>query len=192
MTGAYKLLGCAVARITAERDAAGDVILEIYLPNDYVEGRPQEKQVHRLVVHGPPIVDLIEAISHSESLSPRGIGSDSGTCFVCGDGPRLMSNFAGFVASREAGQRVVDMFGGKGAWLDFRPHEPQWIQVKVTACAKHASLLESLSRHVRDQGNTIAKYLVERWRDKYSVKMAEEEYAKQMATPPAAAARADV
>lgn len=55
-----------------------------------------------------------------EYWKPRGIGYD----------------LSGFVKSKEAGERIVKMFekvlGRKPkTWLDFRPSEPTWIQVKV-------------------------------------------------------------
>lgn len=55
-----------------------------------------------------------------EFWRPRGIGYD----------------LSGFVKSKEAGERVVDMFRkalGREpkTWLDFREYEPTWIQVKV-------------------------------------------------------------
>ena len=55
-----------------------------------------------------------------EFWKPRGIGYD----------------LAGFVKSKEAGERIVAMFHlalsrPPKTWLDYRPHEPKWIQVKV-------------------------------------------------------------
>ncbi len=47
-----------------------------------------------------------------------------------------MANIAAFVTSKEEGEEVVRWFGD-GAYLDFRPSEPNWIQVKIGACEKH-------------------------------------------------------
>ena len=92
-------------------------------------------------------------IDHPEYWSPRGIGGSAYDCFVCGrkhetyyDAEKdqyFAADIAGFVRSKEAGQRVVDMFGGL-AYLDFRPSEPDWIQVKVGCCPDHEKNLELL------------------------------------------------
>lgn len=55
-----------------------------------------------------------------EYWQPRGVGYD----------------LAGFVKCKSAGERVVKMVEkviGKTpkTWLDYRPHEPNWIQVKI-------------------------------------------------------------
>ena len=88
----------------------------------------------------------------------RGMGLDSSPgCFVCKQhGPRsMLDNSSMFVGSFDDGVRVLQMFGtplvfteGKvetaGAFLDFRPREPSWIQVKVGACSDHARNLSAL------------------------------------------------
>lgn len=92
-----------------------------------------------------------EQPDHPEYWGPRGIGGAAYDCFVCGrkeetyseDGKYFAADIAGFVRSKEAGQRVVDMFGGL-AYLDFRPSEPNWIQVKVGCCPDHEKNLELL------------------------------------------------
>lgn len=73
-----------------------------------------------------------------EYWAPRGIGYD----------------LSGFVVSKEAGERVVDMFRkalGKEpkTWLDYRPNEPKWIQVKVQGSEAH---LEKLYAMTKDTG----------------------------------------
>lgn len=88
---------------------------------------------------------------HPEYWGPRGIGGSAYDCFVCGcraetyrqNGKYFAADIAGFVRSKEAGQRVVDMFDGL-AYLDFRPSEPNWIQVKVGCCPDHEKNLELL------------------------------------------------
>jgi hypothetical protein len=55
-----------------------------------------------------------------EYFKPRGVGYD----------------LAGFVESRLAGERIINMFkkilgNNIKTWLDYRNHEPDWIQVKV-------------------------------------------------------------
>lgn len=78
---------------------------------------------------------------------PRGLGSDhSPGCFCCPySKPDLYGNVSAFVGSKEDGERAVEIIG-HGARLDYRPHEPQWIQVKVGACARHLWALEILDQ----------------------------------------------
>lgn len=85
------------------------------------------------------------ALGPSLAFNPRGIGCDVvPACFVCGnplDG--YSANIAAFVNSEVDGRSVVEWFGGK-ARLDFRPSEPNWIQVKVGTCEQHLPNLEKL------------------------------------------------
>lgn len=79
-----------------------------------------------------------------EFFGSRGIGLDTTPgCFVCGGKKNLHHNIAAFVQGRAAGKRVVAMFR-KGAWLDWRPYEPDRVQVKIGACEKHLLNLELL------------------------------------------------
>lgn len=85
----------------------------------------------------------------SVSFHARGIGSDHcPCCFVCGEGSGLMANLAAFVSTKADGEKVVEWFGGR-ARLDYRPSEPDWIQVKVGACPLHDVGLKSLERRTR-------------------------------------------
>ncbi len=73
-----------------------------------------------------------------EFWSPRGIGYD----------------LSGFVKSKEAGERVVAMFHlalsrPPKTWLDYRPSEPKWIQVKVS---DEDADLEKLYSLTKDSG----------------------------------------
>ena len=74
-----------------------------------------------------------------EYWSPRGIGYD----------------LSGFVKSKEAGERIVNMFkralnkSDIRTWLDFRPSEPTWIQVKVQG---EEADLEKLYELTQDTG----------------------------------------
>lgn len=81
----------------------------------------------------------------------RGIGLDVAPgCFICGAALRhegsidYLNNVAAFVGSKEDGEKAV-RFIGQGARLDWREHEPTWIQVKVGACDEHITQLEALS-----------------------------------------------
>lgn len=80
----------------------------------------------------------------SVSFQARGIGlDDCPRCFVCGAGGGLMRNVAAFVRSKEDGEKIVTWFSG-AARLDFRPSEPNWIQVKVGVCSAHHAELSDL------------------------------------------------
>lgn len=76
---------------------------------------------------------------------PRGIGSNGGwPCLVTGNFVPFGPDLSGFVASKEDGEAVVEMFGGN-AKLDFRPSEPNWIQVKViVGDEQHRAVLQRL------------------------------------------------
>ncbi len=88
-------------------------------------------------------------IVNPEYFSCRGLGSEGNlTCFVTGEILPLMSNISGFVTSKEAGERIVKMFKGY-AWLDYRPHEPDWIQVKIGTIPKYVVVLELIMEFTR-------------------------------------------
>lgn len=98
-----------------------------------------------------------------EYFASRGLGRDKvPSCFVCGEilsgedrkGP-YAHNIAAFVQTKEAGERVVAMFGGKGARLDYREREPDHLQVKVGACEAHVSNLERLHQITHAAGRII-------------------------------------
>lgn len=79
-------------------------------------------------------------------FTSRGIGTDNCPgCFVCGGNPGSMSNIAAFVRSADDGQLATQWFRGL-ARVDFRPSEPNWIQVKFGACDKHHKALSDLSK----------------------------------------------
>lgn len=91
--------------------------------------------------HDPSLDELTET-----PFFPRGIGADwVQGCFVCDAPVGLSANISGFVRSKEDGELVVRMFGS-GAYLDWRPHEPGWIQVKFGACPAHEENLRCLYR----------------------------------------------
>lgn len=87
-----------------------------------------------------------------EFFHSRGIGKDWCQCFVCGaneNGHNVVDNIAAFVQCKEAGERVVAMFEGR-ARLDFRKHEPDYVQVKIGVCTKHKRNLRRLDELVAD------------------------------------------
>lgn len=97
-----------------------------------------------------------ETWTEPESFHSRGIGLEAHLpCLVTGmpipDGLRFIPNISGFVTSKESGERVVAMFGGR-ARLDFRPHEPRWIQVKVGTLESHRLALELIDFGTRQRG----------------------------------------
>lgn len=72
-----------------------------------------------------------------EYFSPRGVGYD----------------LAGFVKSKAAGERIIELAkkvlnkSNIKSWLDYRPHEPKWIQVKFQ---KEEFDLETLCELTKD------------------------------------------
>ncbi len=94
-----------------------------------------------------------EKFGKSLMFGVRGIGSDAcPCCFVCGTqelspgcGHHFLNNISAFVKSKEEGEEILSWFP-RGAWLDFRPSEPEWIQLKVGACDAHLPNLEVLSK----------------------------------------------
>lgn len=82
--------------------------------------------------------------------------------------PRSVSNdLACFVKSKEAGQRITDMinkineeFEGKSfsCLLDYREHEPNWIQVKINYPDELRALF--LSGLIAENGNVITEDIV--------------------------------
>ncbi len=75
---------------------------------------------------------------------------------------QLEDNIAGFVDTKESGERIVDkMFNNVGARLDYREHEPNWIQVKIGACPEHLDNLKDLDRYINETGGIITKEMVE-------------------------------
>jgi|GEM_PF-1107517 len=114
------------------------------------EGTPKHKYV------GPDLRP-----EYGEYYSPRGLGYD----------------LASFVKSKEAGQRVVemyqevfeetedkeklkDLFGSteNSAWLDYRPEEPKWIQVKINYGNKRK--MYALTKLISEKGNIITKEII--------------------------------
>lgn len=96
-----------------------------------------------------------------EYFSSRGLGMDGRLeCFVCGGAPLMRDNIAAFVACRAAGERVVELFGGK-ARLDYRDFEPDRVQVKVGACDEHKGNLEALHLSTSSDGVITERRIAE-------------------------------
>jgi hypothetical protein len=85
----------------------------------------------------------LKPADEGEFFSPRGVGDD----------------LAGFVKSKQAGERIIKMFESVlrrpvKTYLDYRKHEPTWIQVKVQ---KEDCDLEKLCKLTKDGIITIDK-----------------------------------
>jgi hypothetical protein len=94
--------------------------------------------------------------------APRGIGKDwTPGCMCCGGDKNLYNNASFFVQSRESGEAIVAMFE-HGAFLDWREHEPNWIQVKVGACDAHLENLVALVAGVRQGPQQDGKTCISR------------------------------
>ncbi len=106
-----------------------------------------------------------------EFFGARGIGMDKTPgCFVCG-GKRtlepgrkykmsLHTNIAGFAQCKDAGVRIVEMFKGKGCWMDYRDFEPDYIQVKIGACKEHLDNLRKLMNLTREADGIITDAMI--------------------------------
>ncbi len=90
-----------------------------------------------------------------EYFNSRGVGLDmTPGCFICGGQEGMYHNIAAFVTTKESGERVVGMFRF-GAYLDYRPHEPDRVQVKIGACDSHLGHLQLLEQAVQRNGAVI-------------------------------------
>lgn len=85
----------------------------------------------------------------------RGIGREGGLCIITGEDISLGYNLSGFVKTREDGELIVDLFKGL-VKLDYRPHDPNWIQVKVIVDTQGEEyILEELNAVVKINGDFI-------------------------------------
>lgn len=90
---------------------------------------------------------------------PRGIGNNFEIPdLVTGEiKPGCVSDISGFVSSQADAYLAAAIFKGH-AYIDFRPSEPNWIQVKVST--DHYRL-ENLYRLVRENGNILTEDIVD-------------------------------
>ena len=91
-------------------------------------------------------------------FSSRGFGKEWVSCFICKKG-KLNDNVSGFVKSKSDGEKIKKMFK-KHISLDYRPSEPNYIQVKIGACEKHLEKLRKLVKHTHRSG-TIEQWMVD-------------------------------
>ncbi len=79
-------------------------------------------------------------------FSSRGTGTEWGIpCLVCGKDPEHGTNLSAYVDSKEDGETIVKWFNGL-AKLDFRPSEPNYVQVKLGACDAHVDALKKINK----------------------------------------------
>lgn len=90
------------------------------------------------IVNGALQVD--EEFFYSHGI---GLGVTPG-CFCCGRGEGTHHCITALVDSKEAGERIVRLFEGKGACLVFDPKNPSIVQVRIGACDEHLLRLERL------------------------------------------------
>lgn len=93
-------------------------------------------------------------------MRPRGFGTGWGKCLVCGnDDGKACDDFASFVPTKQTGESIVSLIKAMGGHsnLDYRPSEPNWIQVKICACPDHTKALEHLYRSVSENGSVDAE-----------------------------------
>jgi len=108
------------------------------------------RKYHELAeVEGVKLGLLTPSSEPKLEMRSRGCGMDSGPCLICGE-TAMNKNFASFAQSKEDGDAIVKLFESHDlfARLDWRPREPTWIQVKVTACAKHEPQLVHLEEMI--------------------------------------------
>ncbi len=80
-------------------------------------------------------------------FTSRGIGLDDVPCYICG-AKGLNHNIAAFLQSKNDGDVIQSWL--KNQFLDYRPHEPKWIQMKIGACDEHLLNLQELNRVCHD------------------------------------------
>lgn len=95
-------------------------------------------------------------------FTSRGIGQEFGLrCFVTGDDNDgyCMPNISGFVDSKENGEAICAFV--PGSYLDYREHEPNYIQVKIGAHPDQIVKLRRLNDAILELG-VIHKTMVEK------------------------------
>lgn len=116
------------------------------------EGRPlfEYPVLHRHPRHCIPShkwIQLDVRPEYGEYWRSRGIGYD----------------LSGFVKSKPAGERLLLMVkevllkSNPDSWLDYREHEPEWIQFKFQ---KHEFDLEKLEKMVAENNHIITKEIL--------------------------------
>ena len=110
------------------------------------------------------------ATKFSYRFTPRGLGLSWDICFICHEAPlndgqgagSCHENLAAFVDNRDDGLSIVELFSELGCCvhLDFRPIDPDWVQVKLGACRAHQPSLRLLDKLTKDS-DTIDRASIE-------------------------------
>lgn len=123
------------------------------------------KEINKVVMAFVYRLDFFKDILNEISLrnggvgfNSRGYGKEWVSCFICEEGT-LNDNVSGFVKSKSDGEKIVKMFP-KHIFLDYREHEPNYIQVKIGACKKHLKKLKKFINHTYRSG-TIEQWMVD-------------------------------
>lgn len=98
------------------------------------------------------------------------MGHGGGTSCLSGEEVGCGDDVSGFVESKEQGEALVAMIG-HGARLDFRPSEPNWIQVKMVVEFGYKPYLENFIDAVAANGNMVTPELVTEWLDNKTIDM---------------------
>ena len=69
------------------------------------------------------------------------------------------NDFASFVRTREDGEEIKNII--PHSYLDYRPQEPNWIQVKIGGCDKHREELQRLRTLIVKNRNLFWEELLE-------------------------------
>jgi len=101
-----------------------------------------------------------------ENYKPRGIGTGNIPCYICNSSARnkVQPEMAAFVDNKSSGERIIEMFKDQNlqATLDYREHEPKWVQVKLGACKRHLPNLEYLERLSLSMKGSITPQIIGR------------------------------
>lgn len=102
---------------------------------------------------------LTELGEESVYWSSRGVGSNWGMHDIRSHAifKGLTPDMSGYVKTREDGEKAVRIFGG--AYLDYRPSEPHYIQVKIGSA--DADTLWALHMLVRKNDNILTRRIIE-------------------------------
>lgn len=81
-------------------------------------------------------------------------------CYVSGqDCSKASFAFSGFVANKQAGDRVIDMFNGK-ARLDYNPSDEKYVRVRVGVTGENLPALEQLYILIHKNGEMITPGII--------------------------------
>lgn len=135
---------------------------ETGLPDRIVQHCPVDvvPEVYRAMLAAAPAADVGTGWRDVVSVkwNVRGVGRAGGCPDLrTGEHVDYSPDMSGFVSSRAEGALAVAIFGGH-AYLDYRPSEPSWIQVKVCCDEETLRRLEKL---VRDNDNILTPAIVE-------------------------------